>query len=181
MRSIYHILLAAVITLTLAGCKTVLPNPATSDSTLVLAPFAADTAAKSSGAWMYEYVLNHDRTQTIRFNPLRVRGLFSVVSDLPEGEYTVTGLQSVANSKGRMRAIGEGEHYPFDKSEYVSFTVKSGEITVVPAIFTMKKVKENREVSYIYPDYSPLDDIEFEEFQAEVKKLEGYDSWVNQG
>ena len=181
MKSLLNIILVGVIALTLAGCKTVLPNPASSDSTLVLAPFAADSAAKSSGAWMYEYVLNHDLKKTIRFNPLRIKGSFSVVSDLPEGEYTVTGLQSVANSKGRTRAIGEGDYYPFDKSEYVSFIVKAGEITVVPAIFTMTKVKENRELSYIYPDYSPLDDAEFEAFQAEVTELEGYDSWVNQG
>lgn len=181
MKSIYHIMLAAVITLTLSGCKTVLPNPASSDSTLVLAPFAADSGAKSSSSWMYEYVLNNDLTQTVRFNPVRIKGSFSVVTDLAEGEYTVTGLQSVPNSKGRNRAIGEGDLYPLEKAIQVSFTVKAGEITVIPAIFSMIKVKKNRELYYISPDYAPLDDSELELFHAEVKELDGYDSWLNNG
>lgn len=181
MKSLLTLALTAVIALTLAGCKTILPSPTSSDSTLVLAPFAADAKAKTSGVWMYEYVLNGDLEQTVRFNPVRITGSFSIVTDLAEGEYTVTGLKSVANSKGRTRAIGESKHYPFEKEQYVSFTVKAGDITVIPAIFTMTVEKENREMSYIRPNYTPLNNDELQEFKTEVESLKGYENWTNKG
>ncbi|WP_438462804.1 hypothetical protein [Marinomonas sp. PE14-40] len=179
MKSLFNMALTAVIAITLVGCKTVLPSPTGSNSTLVLAPFAADTSSKTSSAWMYEYVLNNDIEQTIRFNPERIRGSFSVVTNLAEGEYKVTGLKSVAHNKGRTRAIGEGQHYQFDKDEYVSFTVKAGDITLIPAIFTMTKEKRNREYYYIRPHYAPLNMEELQEFKTKVEQLEGYDNWAN--
>lgn len=177
MNKIQGLFAGALIALTLTGCKTVLPNPDSTDATLVLAPFTADSASKTSGAWAFEYVLNHNENNTIRISPTREKGNFAVRTGLAEGEYTITGIKAVTTvTGGHLSAVGESTVRTLDPESRVAFEVSAGEITMIPASLDFQTVRTNN-TSSIYNNIRPLSTEEVAELRAEIPTLDGYDKW----
>lgn len=182
MKPLFNIMLTAVIAITLAGCKVILPNPTTSDSTLVLAPYAADNKTKSSGAWAYAYILNNDENLLVKINARRADDTFSVTEDLAAGEYVITGIKTYPVSGGRTKAIGKGSSYQLDKDEQISFDTKAGEITIVPLMITLFiKMSPDGQRSSQHHSFDFLSEEELSNLKQEAEQLEGYDSWSNNG
>jgi len=178
MRSLFNIALTALIAITLVGCKTILPNPTSSDSTLVLAPYAADNATKSKGAWGYGYILNNDEDLLVKINARKANDTFTVTEDLPAGEYTITGIKSFPVSGGRTKAVGKGSSYQLEKDEYVPFETKAGEITILPIIMTLtQETAPDGQRSYQSHALNILSESELDELSAEAKTLEGFEGW----
>ena len=178
MKSFLTLALTAVIALTLAGCKTILPNPTSSDSTLVLAPYAADNATKSKGAWGFAYILNNDEDLLIKINARKANDTFTVTKDLPAGEYTITGIKSYPVSGGRTKAVGKGDSYQLRRNERVPFETKAGEITILPIIMVLtRETAPDGQRSYQSHDFSILTENELAALKEEAETLEGFEGW----
>ncbi|EAQ64249.1 hypothetical protein MED121_19269 [Marinomonas sp. MED121] len=178
MKSLLTLALTAVIALTLAGCKTILPNPTSSDSTLVLAPYAADNATKSKGAWGYAYILNNDEDLLVKINARKANDTFAVTKDLPAGEYVITGVKSYPVSGGRTKAVGTGSSYQLDKDQQIPFDTKAGEITILPIIIVLtRETAPDGQRSYQSHSFDILSVEELAALKAEVQTLEGFGSW----
>lgn len=182
MKSLLNMTLTAVIALTLVGCKLILPAPTSSDSTLLLAPYAADNKSKSQGAWGYAYVLNNDENLLVKINPRNADDTFTVTEGLSAGEYVITGIKSYPVSGGRSKAVGKGDVTQLEKDAQVSFDIQSGEITILPLIMTFliekspdgERFTQNRYINY-------LTEEELSKLKKETETLEGFEAWSNNG
>jgi len=182
MKSLFNVVLTAFIALALVGCKTILPHPATSDSTLVLAPYAADNQTKQRGAWAYAYILNNNEDLLVRIDARRADDLFTVTEDLAEGEYLITGIKMYPVSAGRTNAVGEGNTVQIEKENQIPFTTKAGEITIIPLMITLyTKMSPDRQSGRQHHKFDFLSEEEISSLKLEAEQLEGFDSWSNNG
>lgn len=182
MKSLFNIALTAVIALALAGCKVILPTPTSEDSTLILAPYAADNKTKSKGAWAYAYVLNNDENLLIKINPRKANDTFTITENLSAGEYAITGIKTYPVSGGRTKAIGKGDIVQLEKEHQIEFSAKPGEITILPLIITFfMETSPDGERMYQQRTFDFLTDEELTNLRKETETLEGFDAWSNKG
>lgn len=172
---LFRLLMAAFLLL-LSACSSISIPPYAKDKTLVVVP--KKNVNSSSEQWSRTYYftlksLDNEEAGVIDVWLSNDSNEYLVLSDIPEGNYEIQAMKwRVASGWRATQSMDEG--HPLE----LTFTVKAGQATIVPYLFSIKQESRGTGTSS-YFRLDPMGELATQALKMELSTHEGVSKWLN--